>query len=180
MSFRKLNKSVQLNDVTASVNSNVLQLSGKHGTMSHKIPESINVNLEQNVMNFTKTREILSDDKKFIGTFISLLNSSIIGVKEMHESKIIFKGTGVSLKIENNQLEMKLGKSHKVYKDILTGLTCTIISSDVKHSVLSVKGVDKGLVTRFASELRIKRAYKGGVHVFIEGKEPRLKERKGA
>lgn len=183
MSFRKMNSEIELkNDTKISLNSqkDILEVSGKHGKMNHKIPESISVIIKDNVISFDKKREILYEDRKFIGTFISLLNSSIIGVNDLHETRVIFNGTGVSVEIQDSVIEMKLGKSHKIYRNIPEGLICEASSIDVKTFILSVKGVNKGLVTKFASEFRVKRSYKGGIHVYIEGKKPKLKEKKGA
>lgn len=182
MSFRRLNNAIQLDTVEVSVGQdNCITVTGQHGSMCHTMPESICIKeIKDKVLILDKAREIVYDDRKFIGTFISLLNSAIIGVRDLHEVKVVFSGTGVSVQLKDAMLEMRLGKSHKVYKDIPEGVTCAVLSSDVKEAILSVKGINKALVTKFASELRVKKSYRGGIHVYISGKKPRLKERKGA
>ena len=181
MSFRSLNQAIALNGSSVSVNGPSISIAGQYGSISYNLPKGIDkIETNQNMLHFLKSDQIDYEDRKYIGTFISLLKSGIFGVNNMHETRVVFKGTGVFIEVVEGKINRKIGKSHVVTRHIPEYLQCEVISSDVKRSILSVKGIDKGKVSMFASEFRVKRSYKGGIHVFIEGKEPRLKEKKGA
>jgi ribosomal protein L6P/L9E len=181
MNFRSFNKKISLAGAKCSQDNGHVLIQGKHGAMQYRVPSGVNINFQASDISFDLKNEVVNrKEKTEIGTFISLLKSGIIGVSKLHDRKVIFQGTGISVKIEQNKLAMKIGKSHIVYKDILDGLECKIESSDVKKTVLIIQGTSKELVTRFASELITKRPYKGGIHIFLEGRQLKLKESKSA
>jgi ribosomal protein L6P/L9E len=80
----------------------------------------------------------------------------------------------------NDLLILRVGKSHLVEKRIPAGLQCKIDSADTKQTKMSVFGIDDQTVGQFAAELRIKRAYKGGIHAWVEGDPSIIKKRKGS
>jgi large subunit ribosomal protein L6 len=123
--------------------------------------------------------ESFANDKAMAGTFVALLKQSIIGVTSGHSRVVIVTGTGSNIKVAQDRLVMKLGKSHPIEKLIPQGISCAIESSDIRQTRLRINGIDEQKVGQFASELRIRRAYAGGIHAWVEGDISMIKKRKG-
>ena len=102
-------------------------------------------------------------------------------VTDIRQNQAELKKIGNKLaQVSNDLLIMRVGKSHLVEKIIPAGLQCKIESTDTKQTKMSIAGIDDQQVGQFASELRIKRAYKGGIRAWVEGDINVIKKRKGS
>jgi len=176
--LRNLDKPIALGSSKADCIESSLVLSGKLGKVSLPIPNSVSCHLIGD--GLVVKSELVSGKMAMVGTFIALAKQALLGVSQGHTRIVNFTGTGASVKVGQGQLEMKLGKSHTVFKTIPEDIKCTIESSDIRQTKLKVFGISDQKVGQFASELRIKRVYKGGIHAWIEGDKVFIKKRKGA
>ena len=186
--LRSLLKPMSLGGAKLEIIAQNITMSGKHGTISMPIPSFLELMFLPNDFIVIKTLKALTvkSERALAGSFKANLMLNIKGVNELHSKIVIFTGTGSSVKegmvgqdgVDHAGLHMRLGKSHIVERVIPAGLICKVESSDIRETRLRVSGTDLSLVGRFASQLCVKNAYKGGIHVWVEGKEIPIKEGK--
>lgn len=183
--IRNLQKPIDFEKTTAiELKERVLHFAGPKGKIELGISSSclkININQSDSTVHLSAPiADISSKERAVVGTIRALIKNSIKGVFSGHHKTVIFTGTGLSIQIVGNTLVMKIGKSHPVIKDIPSNVKCVIKSSDIKTLSLGVESVDKAAVGQFARDLcdLSKNKYKGGIHIWIEGNEPKLKEGK--
>ena len=68
----------------------------------------------------------------------------------MFERKLLLVGTGYKAVLNNDQLELRVGFSHKVARPIPEG--CTIVCDS--NTEILISGINKELVTQFAAQVR--------------------------
>lgn len=186
MSLRNFEKSVTFGNAKCSLDGRVIRLNGQKGEIeSSEVPSFIDIKIEDNQINLAlasgfNKQTLDNSQRAMIGTVKSLLKSMIKGVNEGHEVPIIFTGTGVGIELKNNQLHLKIGKSHIVVKEVPKGVVCTIPTGNIKVTKLIISGVDLCKVMQLARELcdLSKNRYQGGVHIFLEKNPPVLKKGK--
>ena len=181
--LRSLNRPIDLHGATCSINIGTLSLTGKHGSSEYKFPEYIDCKVENSSIVLQIKSELSKKQRAMAGSFKAGLISLIKGLQFKHERVVIFTGTGCSVKVAAGdttkaKLNMRVGKSHPVEKEIPDHITCVVESSDIRETKLKVSGVDAAAVGQFASELCIHNPYKGGIHAWIEGNEIPVKEGK--
>ena len=107
----------------------------------------------------------ISDDKSLIlklikknedlnilwGTTRSLINSAIVGVSVGYEKILELNGVGFRAHLKGNVLEFQLGFSHNVSYKIPEGIKISV----EKSTIVKVNGIDKELVGKVASEIKM-------------------------
>lgn len=185
--LRSLSKPIELGSAKLELTAGTVQISGKHGTITMECPRFLEVTQVDNTVVVKPLKSLtVKTERAMAGSFKANLMLNIKGVNELHNKFVIFTGTGCSVKeatitqdgVSCSGLQMRIGKSHIVERRIPDGLICKVESSDIRETRLRVSGIDLALVGQFASELRVKNAYKGGIHAWVEGKEIPLKEGK--
>jgi large subunit ribosomal protein L6 len=163
--------------VTVTNEENVITVKGPKGELSMGLNPKIEVSIEGNEIKVTRNSEI-----KFIksmhGTTNSLIENMIKGVTEGYEKVLEINGVGYRFIMKGNQVEVNAGYSHKVLRDVPSGLTAEVN----KDGDLVIKGIDKEAIGKFAAEIRDIRKpepYKGkGIR--YKGEHVRRKEGKKA
>ncbi len=111
------------------------------------------------------------------GTYASHLKSMIAGVNKPFEKKLVIEGIGYKADAKGNEITLSLGFSHPVKVPIPTGITVK-----TEKGVITISGIDKEQVGRFAAELRAMKKpepYKGkGIR--YEGEQIKRKQGKKA
>ncbi len=180
--IRNLQKEIELNNVQVEAQNSHLCFKGPKGSIVLPMESSfLKVTINDNTLSLSAPLDTLSSkERATIGTMRALIKNCISGVVEKHSKMVIFTGTGLSVKIIDDVLVMKIGKSHLVTEKIPTIVACSIKSSDVRSVNLLIESVDKCAVGHFARFLcdLSKNKYKGGIHIYIHGHEPKLKEGK--
>lgn len=178
--LRSIGKEIPLNSVTLSENQDSsIEVIGKLGKIKLVKPKFLDVVHSKESVVVSIKEGILRNEMAMAGTFVAILKQSILGVTSGHSRVVIVTGTGSNVKVVQDKLLMRLGKSHPVEKNIPNGVTCVVESSDIRQTRLRISGVNEQQVGQFASELRIKRAYAGGIHAWVEGDLSMIKKRKG-
>ena len=85
------------------------------------------------------------------GTTRSIINSAIIGVSTGHEKILELSGVGFRANLKANILNLQLGFSHDVSYTIPEGIKVTV----EKSTIIKIVGVDKELIGRVASEIKM-------------------------
>ena len=139
-------------DTKVKVESGKLILTGPKGSKELTLNDKI----------FTAT---VSDDKNLIlklikknessnrlwGTTRSIINSAIIGVSQGYEKILELNGVGFRAILKGNILDLQLGFSHTTSFKIPEGIKLVV----EKSTIIKISGIDKELIGKVASEIKI-------------------------
>ena len=145
--------------ITASVDSHVLNVKGKLGDLSLKIPSSVEILQDENSIAF-KPEKGLSENSAITGTIRALTSNIIQGVDQGYEKKLEINGVGYRAATEGDILQLQLGYSH----DIKVAIPKEITVKCAKPTEIIITGANKQIVGQFAAEIRSLRKpepYKG-------------------
>lgn len=164
-------------NVTVTNENGCITVKGPKGELSLDLDANINVLVEGNEVKVTRNSEI-KKVKQMHGTTNALIANMIKGVKDGYEKGLEIIGVGYRFNVKGRVLEINAGYSHKVELEIPEGLTVDSVST----TEITVKGIDKEAVGKFAAEIREVRKpepYKGkGIR--YKGEYVRRKEGKKA
>jgi large subunit ribosomal protein L6 len=136
---------------------NKISFIGKHGELSYIIDQSIDLNIEKNIIFISTNKK---KNNAILGLTKILLTNMVIGVDIGFEKKLKLIGVGYKAKIKDNLLELHLGFSHIVKYIPKKGINITCNS----NTELTIFGINKQLVGQTAAEIRLIRPpepYKG-------------------
>ena len=85
------------------------------------------------------------------GTTRSIINSAVKGVSIGHEKILELSGVGFRANLKENILNLQIGFSHDVSYKIPENVKLTV----EKNTVIKISGVDKELVGKVSSEIKI-------------------------
>ncbi len=163
--------------VTVTVTDGNVVVKGPKGELSLAVNKNLNVEVNGNEVKVTRNSEI-KKTKQMHGTTNSLIANMIKGVSEGYEKSLEIIGVGYRFALKGNKVEISAGYSHKVEMEIPKGLTVEAVS----NTEITIKGIDKEAVGKFAAEIREVRKpepYKGkGIR--YKGEHVRRKEGKKA
>ena len=164
-------------DVTVTNENGCITVKGPKGELSLALNPNLKVSVEGTEIKVERNSEIKTT-KQMHGTTNALIANMIKGVSEGYEKGLEILGVGYRFNVKGNVLEVSAGYSHKVNLDIPAGITVTSDSA----TEITVKGIDKEAVGKFAAEIREVRKpepYKGkGIR--YKGEYVRRKEGKKA
>ena len=164
-------------DVTVTNENGCITVKGPKGELSLSLNPNLKVSVEGTEIKVERNSEIKTT-KQMHGTTNALIANMIKGVSEGYEKGLEILGVGYRFNVKGNVLEVSAGYSHKVNLDIPAGITVTSDSA----TEITVKGIDKEAVGKFAAEIREVRKpepYKGkGIR--YKGEYVRRKEGKKA
>ena len=134
-------------NVTVTIEGNVVTVKGPKGELSTEIHKGINVAVEGNEVVVTRENDSF---KNFHGTVNANIKNMIIGVTEGYVKNLEAVGVGYRFNVAGNTITVAAGYSHPVKVDVPAGLTVEGIS----NTEISIKGIDKCLVGEFAANVR--------------------------
>lgn len=105
------------------------------------------------------TKEDDIESQALVGTFASHIMNMFEGVTQGYTKKLVIEGIGFKADVKGTEVVMSLGFSHPVKVSIPEG-----IKVSMEKNVLSITGIDKGIVGQFAAYIRSQRKpepYKG-------------------
>ncbi len=163
--------------VTVTVDNTNVTVKGSKGELSLVVSDLITVEVKDNTV-LTKRKNETKNAKSLHGTTNSLINGMIIGVSQGYEKGLEISGVGYRFNVAGNKITITAGFSHPVVVDVPAGLSV----EQVNNTEITIKGIDKQAVTKFAAEIRDWRKpepYKGkGIR--YKGERIRRKEGKKA
>ena len=145
--------------VTVTVENSVVTVKGPKGELSLNLDKNIAVAQNENVLEVTRSNE-LKTTKAMHGTTNANIKNMIKGVTDGFQKGLEIIGVGYRFTVKGTTLVINAGYSHPVELAIPTGLTV----ENVSNTEITVKGIDKVLVGKFAAEIRDVRSpepYKG-------------------
>ena len=85
------------------------------------------------------------------GTYRSLINNAITGVSKGHEKILELTGVGFRAALKGEQLTLQLGFSHETNYKIPKEVKVLV----EKSTTIKINGIDKDLVGKVASEIKM-------------------------
>lgn len=147
--------------VNLNLANNLLNVKGPKGALDVEIPEGISAKIEDGsvtVERSSNTKRVRS----FHGLARSLINNSITGVTDGFTKVLEITGTGYKAELlGKDKLKLTLGYSHPIEFPLPKGIEAQIEDRGTK---LSLHSIDKQLVGEIAAKIRQLRkpdAYKG-------------------
>ncbi len=129
--------------------SNIINVEGPKGKLSHILPEAIAFKIENS--NIILDMKSDPDSSRAIyGLTRTLINNLIIGVTQGFSKELEIQGVGFKAQSQGKKLSLALGFSHPVEYDIPEG----IIIETPKPNQIIVKGIDKVKVGEISSKIR--------------------------
>ena len=147
------------NDVEVNYSGSQISVKGKFGTLETKIPATIAIQHENNIINVSLKNEIRSL-RSLHGLYRTLINNMMIGVSEQFEVTLILKGVGYRATVQGKEIVLNLGYSHPVNIKIPETISVEVI----QNTTINLKACDKALLGLFAANIRAWRRpepYKG-------------------
>ena len=139
-------------DTKVKVESGKLILTGPKGTKELTINDKIFTATVANEKNLI-IKLIKKNEKSNImwGTTRSIINSAILGVSTGHEKVLELNGVGFRANLKGNQLSLQIGYSHDVLYTIPQDIKLIV----EKSTIIKIMGMDKQLVGKVASEIKM-------------------------
>jgi large subunit ribosomal protein L6 len=163
-------------NINIKVNKNLLLIESSFGFLNYQIKDNfiIKITEKKTIKFFPQEKE---KDKNCIwGTQYSLLKSTIKGLSKGYTKILKLIGVGFRSNLNNNELILKLGYSHKVnYK-----IPSDIIIKCPKQDKIIIFGINKQRVNEIIAKIQLLKKlnpYKGK-GILLENTKLRLKEGK--
>ena len=139
-------------DTKVKVESGKLILTGPKGSRELSINDKIFSVSVENDKNLALKKNNKSDTSNIMwGTTRSIINSALIGVSTGHEKILELSGVGFRANIKGNLLNLQIGYSHDVSYPIPEGIKINV----EKNTIIKIAGIDKELVGKVASEIKM-------------------------
>jgi large subunit ribosomal protein L6 len=136
----------------------VLQVEGPKGKLQHEIPPGLKLETADN--KITVSREVEQKKVRALhGLTRTLIANMVCGVTQGFKKELEIVGVGYRADISSNVLNLTLGYSHPIKFPLPEGIT-----GKVDKQVITLEGIDKGLVGQTAAKVRKLRkpdSYKG-------------------
>ena len=135
--------------VTVEAKDSVITVKGPKGTLTVAYDPIITLNIEGNVVKFTRANELGTTKAKH-GLYRALTANMVKGVTEGFQKTLIVNGVGWKVNKQGNKLVMNVGFSHPVEVAEIEGITIEAPS----QTEIIIKGIDKEKVGQFAAMVR--------------------------
>ena len=139
-------------DTKVKLESGKLILTGPKGskelTLNDKIFSATVSNNNKLILKIIKKNE---KSNIIWGTTRSIINSAIVGVSTGHEKILELTGVGFRAMLKGNLLNLQLGFSHDTQYKIPEDIKINV----EKQTIIKISGIDKELVGKVASEIKL-------------------------
>jgi len=145
--------------VDVSINAEKISIKGSLGTLARQVNPLVAVKNEGGKLTFVPTNETVEADA-MSGTMRALVANMVNGVSKGFEKKLNLVGVGFRAQAQGQKLNLQIGFSHPVAKDMPAGITVQCPT----QTEIVIKGADRQVVGQIAAEVRAIRPpepYKG-------------------
>ena len=145
--------------VDVSVTAGKISVKGSMGTLVRPVNELVTVKNEGGKVLFTPANESVAADA-MSGTMRALVANMVNGVSKGFEKKLNLVGVGFRAQAQGPKLNLQIGFSHPVVKDMPAGVT---VATPTQTEIV-ISGPDSQAVGQVAAEVRAFRPpepYKG-------------------
>ncbi|MFA5169178.1 MAG: 50S ribosomal protein L6 [Candidatus Paceibacterota bacterium] len=134
--------------VEVTINGQEISVKGPKGLLKMVSVPEIAVEMKEKEIHFTPKKEDLKS-KALWGLTRTLVSNMVDGVTKGFEKKMEINGVGFKAGVEGKKLILSVGLSHTVDIPAPEG-----IEFKVEKNVITVSGIDKGLVGQVSAEIR--------------------------
>jgi large subunit ribosomal protein L6 len=145
--------------VDVSVSAEQISVKGSLGTLVRPANELVTIKNEGGTLSFAPANESVAADA-MSGTMRALVANMVNGVSKGFEKKLSLVGVGYRAAAAGNKLNLQIGFSHPVAKDMPAGIKVECPT----QTEIVIKGSDRQVVGQIAAEVRAIRPpepYKG-------------------
>jgi len=145
--------------VEVTIKDDQITVKGSGGTLSLSQNALVKVALKDGKLNFEPANES-REANAMSGTIRQLVNNMVVGVSKGFEKKLTLVGVGYKAQAQGAKLNLAVGYSHPVNKDMPAGIT---VATPAPTEII-IKGADRQRVGQVAAEIRAIRPpepYKG-------------------
>jgi len=145
--------------VDVSITADQISVKGALGTLVRAANPLVSVTKEEGRIVFAPASAVAGADA-MSGTMRALVANMVDGVSKGFEKKLTLVGVGFRAQAQGTKLNLQVGFSHPVVKDMPAGVTATTPS----QTEIVIKGSDSQVVGQIAAEVRAIRPpepYKG-------------------
>jgi len=145
--------------VDVSVNAEKISVKGTLGTLARPVNPLVAVKNEGGKLTFVPANDSVEADA-MSGTMRALVANMVNGVSKGFERKLNLVGVGFRAQAQGQKLNLQIGFSHPVAKDMPAGITVLCPT----QTEIVIKGADRQAVGQIAAEVRAIRPpepYKG-------------------
>lgn len=160
---------------------NLLSVKGKIGELKQEIDPSITLNIDGDVITFSRSSD-MPDHRSKHGLYRALTQNMITGVSEGFKKELEIVGVGYRANAVGQQLELALGYSHAIILEVPSQVKISAVTEKGKAPLVTIESYDKQLLGQVAAKIRSFRKpepYKGKGIKFV-GEELRRKAGKSA
>jgi large subunit ribosomal protein L6 len=145
--------------VDVKVAADQITVKGANGTLVRAVNALVTVKNEAGSLQFAPANES-AEANAMSGTMRALVANMVNGVSKGFEKKLNLVGVGFRAQAQGQKLNLQIGFSHPVVKDMPAGITVTTATP----TEIVIKGADRQVVGQIAAEVRAIRPpepYKG-------------------
>ena len=145
--------------VDVSVTNEQISVKGAMGTLTRRVNTLVTVKNEAGKLSFAAANDSAAADA-MSGTMRALVANMVNGVTKGFERKLSLVGVGFRAQAQGAKLNLQVGFSHPVVKDMPAGIT---VACPTQTEII-IKGADRQVVGQIAAEVRAIRPpepYKG-------------------
>ena len=145
--------------VDVAINNGTINVKGTGGTLSLVQNALVSVVNNAGALSFAPANES-REANAMTGTMRQLVNNMVVGVTKGFEKKLTLIGVGYKAAASGNKLNLAVGYSHPVNKEMPAGIT---VATPLPTEII-IKGADRQRVGQIAAEIRAIRPpepYKG-------------------
>ena len=145
--------------VDVAINGETVSVKGTGGQMSLVLNSLVKIENKDGALSLIPVDES-REANAMSGTMRQLVNNMVVGVSKGFEKKLSLQGAGFKATAQGNKLNLVVGFSHPVNKEMPAGIT---VATPTPTEVV-IKGADRQAVGQVAAEIRAVRPpepYKG-------------------
>jgi large subunit ribosomal protein L6 len=145
--------------VDVSIKADQISVKGALGTLTRSISSLVTVKNDGGSLLFAPANDTVEADA-MSGTTRALVSNMVNGVSKGFEKKLNLVGVGFRAQAAGQKLNLQIGFSHPVAKDMPAGIT---VQTPTQTEII-IKGADRQVVGQIAAEVRAIRPpepYKG-------------------
>jgi large subunit ribosomal protein L6 len=145
--------------VDVSIKEDQISVKGTGGVLSLQVNPLVKIANDAGKLTFLPANDS-REANAMSGTFRQLVNNMVVGVTKGFEKKLSLIGVGYKAAAQGTKLNLAVGYSHPVNKDMPAGIT---VATPTPTEIL-IKGADRQRVGQVAAEIRAIRPpepYKG-------------------
>ncbi len=145
--------------VDVKISAEAITVKGGNGSLSLPANSLVTVTQDGAMLKVAPANDTAAADA-MSGTFRALLANNIVGVSKGFEKKLSLVGVGFKAQAAGQKLNLSIGFSHPVVKDMPAGIKVETPS----QTEIVIKGADRQVVGQIAAEVRAFRPpepYKG-------------------